>query len=129
MIGYTQSLVQSDKPVVLAGDFNVVPTDKDIYNAYWWRADAVMQKETRDAYQRLLAQGWTDSMRHLHPTERIYTFWVHREAYLRNRGFRMDFLLLNDALKPRLAETGVDAEFNAREKPSDHAPVWVALRN
>ena len=129
LIGYAQSLMTSTRPVVLAGDFNVVPTNKDIYNAYWWRADAVMQPETRDAYQRLLAQGWTDSMRHLYPTERIYTFWAHREAYLRNKGLRMDFLLLNDALKPRLKEAGVDAEFNAREKPSDHAPVWATLND
>src|SRR5213592_2702060 len=85
----------------LAGDFNVVPTNADIYNAWLWRFDAVLQPETRAAYQRLLAQGWVDATRRLHPTERIYTFWVNAEAFHRNAGFRMDFLLLDPALGQR----------------------------
>jgi exodeoxyribonuclease-3 len=124
---HAQSLLDSGVPTVLAGDFNVVPTDFDIYNAWLWREDAVMQPATRAAYERLLAQGWTDATRHLHPKERVYTFWVNANAFARNAGFRMDFLLLSPSLLPRLRSTGVDREHRGREKPSDHAPVWVAL--
>jgi exodeoxyribonuclease III len=127
LITYTSKLCASTRPVLLAGDFNVVPTNADIYNAWLWREDAVMQPESRDAYQRLLAQGWTDSTRYLHPEERIYTFWTNASAFARNAGFRMDFLLLNPQLKPRLVATKVDAEYRGRERPSDHAPVWVEL--
>lgn len=86
-----------------------------------------MQPETRAAYQRLLAQGWIDAARHLHPKEKIYTFWVNANAYRRNAGFRMDFLLLTPALASRLKVVGVDAEFRGREGASDHAPVWARL--
>jgi exodeoxyribonuclease III len=127
LIAHSQSWQASPRGVVLAGDLNVVPTDFDIYNAWAWRWDAVMQPETRDAYQRLLAQGWTDTARHLYPDKRIYTFWVNAEAFRRNAGFRMDFLLLNPALVPRLKAFGVDAEYRGREKPSDHAPTWIEL--
>jgi exodeoxyribonuclease III len=113
---------------VLAGDFNVVPTKADIYNAWLWRFDAVLQPESQDAYRRLLAQGWIDATRQLYPTERIYTFWVNANAFGRDAGFRMDFLLLSPALLPRLAATGVDREFRGRERASDHAPVWIELR-
>jgi exodeoxyribonuclease-3 len=128
LIDHAKVLHRSGKPVVLAGDFNVVPTDADIYNAHAWRWDAVMQPETRDAYARLLAQGWTDSTRHLHPNARIYTFWVNAQAHRRNAGFRMDFLLLSPDLTPRLKAAEVDAEYRGRDKPSDHAPTWITLR-
>ena len=127
LIEHAHALHDSGRPVVLAGDFNVVPTDFDIYNASIWRWDAVMQPETRNAYQRLLAQGWTDSTRHLHPDEVIYTFWVNADAFRRNAGFRMDFLLLSPALASRLKAAGVDTEFRGREGASDHAPTWVTL--
>jgi exodeoxyribonuclease III len=127
LIGHARTLIDSGQPVVLAGDFNVVPTSADIYNAWLWREDAVLQPQTRDAYQRLLAQGWIDATRHLHPTERIYTFWVNTPAFLRNAGFRMDFLLLSPQLAQRLVATDVDSEHRGREKPSDHAPVWIEL--
>ena len=127
LAAHAQALLATGAPTVLAGDFNVVPTDKDIYNAWLWRADAVMQPETREAWQRLLAQGWSDATRQLHPAERIYTFWVNASAFARNAGFRMDFLLLSPSLAPRLRATGVDAEHRGREKPSDHAPVWVEV--
>jgi exodeoxyribonuclease-3 len=117
-----------DKSTILAGDLNVVPTKADIYNEWLWREDAVVQPETRAAFQRLLDQGWIDATRHLHPEERIYTFWVNDAAFRRNAGFRMDFLLLSPGLAPRLAATGVDASYRGREKPSDHAPVWIELR-
>jgi exodeoxyribonuclease-3 len=125
---HAQALLASGEPAVLAGDFNVVPTDFDIYNAWAWRWDAVMQPQTRAAYEALLAQGWTDTTRHLHPKERIYTFWVNDAAFRRNAGFRMDFLLASPALRERLVATGVDAEQRGREKPSDHAPVWMQVQ-
>lgn len=129
LILHTKKLSSAPQPVVLGGDFNVVPTDIDIYNAWVWREDAVMQPESREAYGRLLAQGWTDSTRHLYPHEKIYTFWTNSSAFARNAGFRMDFLLLNSALLPRLVKTQVDAQHRGRERPSDHAPVWVELRD
>ena len=127
LIAHARTLHESGKPVVLAGDLNVVPTNADIYNPWAWRLDAVMQPESRDAFKRLLSQGWTDSTRHLHPKEKIYTFWVNANAFARNAGFRMDFLLLSAALTKRLKAAGVDAEYRGREKPSDHAPTWVTL--
>lgn len=127
LVAHAQGLVASGRPIILAGDFNVVPTNADIYNAGTWRFDAVLQPQTRALYARLLAQGWVDSMRALHPKERIYTFWVNEAAFHRNAGFRMDFLLLSPALAPRLREAQVDAEHRGREKPSDHAPVWIRL--
>jgi exodeoxyribonuclease-3 len=127
LIARADALQRSGRSVVLAGDFNVVPTDADIYNAWLWRWDAVMQPESRDAYRRLLAQGWTDATRHLHPDERIYTFWVNADAFRRNAGFRMDFLLLSPDLVPRLKAAEVDWEHRGREKPSDHAPTWIGV--
>jgi exodeoxyribonuclease-3 len=127
LIDHAKVLHRSGKPVVLAGDFNVVPTDADIYDARAWRWDAVMQPQTRDAYRRLLAQGWIDSTRHLHPDERLYTFWVNAQAHRRHAGFRMDFLLLSPDLKRSLKAAEVDAEYRGRDKPSDHAPTWITL--
>jgi exodeoxyribonuclease-3 len=86
-----------------------------------------MQPEAREAYQRLLAQGWIDSTRHLHPAERIYTFWVNAQAFDRNAGFRMDFLLISPDLEPGLEAAEVDSAYRGRDKPSDHAPTWIAL--
>lgn len=127
LIVHAQALLSSGRPVVLAGDFNVVPTNADIYNPWAWRFDAVMQPQVRAAYARLLAQGWVDATRHIHPGERIYTFWVNAAAFARNAGFRMDFLLVSAALAPALTAAGVDSTHRAREKPSDHAPVWITL--
>jgi exodeoxyribonuclease-3 len=125
---HAKALLHSGKPVVLAGDFNVVPTDADIYNAWAWREDAVMQPETREAYRALLAQGFVDAHRHLHPGARIYTYWVDTLAFRRKQGFRMDFLLLSPILVGRLVDAGVDTDYRGRERPSDHAPAWVVLR-
>jgi exodeoxyribonuclease-3 len=127
LAAHAQALVASNQPVVLAGDFNVVPTNADIYNAWAWQWDAVLQPETRAAWQRLLAQGWVDATRQLHPKERIYTFWVNAEAFRRNAGFRMDFLLLNPAAAAGLQAAEVDSSYRGRDKPSDHAPVWINL--
>ena len=127
LVAHAATLLADGKPTVLAGDFNVVPTNADIYNAWPWRFDAVLQPPTRERWQRLLAQGWVDATRQVYPRERIYTFWVNADAFRRNAGFRMDFLLLNPLLARRLAATGVDAEHRGRDKPSDHAPVWITL--
>ena len=127
LVTYAQQLLEDGRPTILAGDFNVVPTDADIYNRWLWRFDAVMQPQTRALWEQLLAQGWVDATRRLHPDERIYTFWVNADAFSRNAGFRMDFLLLDPELAKKLKATGVDAEHRGREKPSDHAPVWITL--
>jgi exodeoxyribonuclease III len=126
-IAYAETLIAAGRPTILAGDLNVVPTNADIYNAWAWQFDAVMQPQTRDAFQRLLSQGWVDATRRMHPTERIYTFWVNADAFSRNAGFRMDFLLLSPDLLDRLTAAEVDTEYRGREKPSDHTPVWVSL--
>ena len=127
LIAHSRTLVASSDPVVLAGDLNVVPTDFDIYNAWWWRLDAVMQPEARDAYARLVAQGWVDAVRRLHPGERMYSYWVNDNAFRQDKGFRLDFLLVNARCEERLREAGVDREYRSRDKPSDHTPVWIKL--
>ena len=128
-IRHAKSLHTLDMPVALAGDLNVVPTDFDIYNPGWWRLDAVMQPQPRDAYARLLSQGWMDSARVLHPTQRMYTYWVNERSFRQGKGMRLDFLLLNAYLRPLVKAAGVDADYRSREKPSDHAPAWVVLRD
>ena len=124
---HVRNRMDSGKPVVLAGDLNVVPTKIDIYNEWLWRFDAVLQPETRAAFRRLLEQGWTDAVRHLHPEERIYSFWVNHAAFQRDRGFRLDFLMLTPNLVSRLVASGVDREQRGKERASDHAPVWIEI--
>jgi exodeoxyribonuclease-3 len=128
LIEHAATLTAAGKPAILAGDFNVVPTDFDIYNAASWRNDALLQPATRDAYRRLLAQGWTDAVRARHPEESIYTFWDYfRNRFQRNSGLRIDHLLLSDELAPRLTDANVDRWVRAEQGPSDHAPTWVVL--
>ena len=124
---HARELMRSRRPVVLAGDFNVVPTNADIYNWWPWRFDAVLQPGTRAAWERLLAQGWIDAHRSLHPQKRIYTFWVNAGFFRRNAGFRMDFLLLSPGLAPKLRAAEVDIEYRGRDGASDHAPTWIEL--
>ena len=129
LIAHAKSLYASGHPVALVGDFNVVPTDFDIYNPRSWLKDALLQPESRECFKRLLAQGWTDAMRTLHPDERIYTFWDYfRTHWERNAGLRIDHLLLNAELRPRLAAAGVDVWVRGMPHASDHAPAWVELR-
>jgi len=129
LIEHAAQLHALGAPVVLAGDYNVVPTDADIYSPKSWQNDALLQPESRDAYQRLLAQGWTDAIRARHPTEAIYTFWDYmRNRWPRNAGLRIDHLLLSPAVADRLVEANVDAYVRGKEKASDHAPAWVELR-
>lgn len=129
LIEHAASLHGTGHPVVLAGDYNVVPTDElDIYNPRSWKKDALLQPESRDAYARLLAQGWTDAVRALHPEEKIFTFWDYfRKHWERDAGLRIDHLLLSPGLVPRLREAGVDRWVRGRPKPSDHAPTWIVL--
>jgi exodeoxyribonuclease-3 len=127
-IEHAAGLYDSGQPVVMAGDYNVVPTDFDIYNPRSWLKDALLQPESRECYQRLLKQGWVDSIRHLHPDEAIFTFWDYfRKHWDRNAGLRIDHLLLNAALAPCLLEAGVDRWVRGQEHASDHAPAWVKL--
>jgi len=115
-------------PVVLAGDYNVVPTDADIYNPASWRDDALLQPASREAFAALLAQGWTDSLRACHPARVPFTFWTYwRNRYGRDAGLRIDHLLLNAALAPMLRGAGVDRDVRGRPGASDHAPTWIEL--
>jgi len=125
---HAAKLFKSGLPVVLCGDYNVVPTDADIYNPASWRDDALLQPESRAAFARLLAQGWTDAVRARHPDEAIYTYWDYwRNRFPRNAGLRIDHLLLSADLAPRLLDAGVDREVRARPGASDHAPTWITL--
>jgi exodeoxyribonuclease-3 len=128
LIKHAAGLLNEGKPVVLAGDYNVVPTDDDIYSTKSWLDDALLQPESRAAWFELVAQGWTDAIRKRHPDERIYTFWDYmRNRWARNAGLRIDHLLLSPALVPRLADANVDRDERGKEKASDHAPTWVVL--
>jgi exodeoxyribonuclease-3 len=125
---HAASLYRSGHPVLLAGDFNVVPTDADIYNTRSWLKDALLQPESRACYRQLLAQGWTDCLRALHPDERIYTFWDYfRQHWQSNSGLRIDHLLVNAELTPRLKAAGVDTWVRGQPGASDHAPTWIEL--
>ncbi len=127
---HAATLYADPRPVLLIGDYNVVATDgvTDIYSAASWKKDALLQPATREAWRRLLDQGWVDAIHALHPEARMYTFWDYfRDRYARDAGLRIDHLLLNAAARARLREAGVDRAVRGREKPSDHAPAWVVL--
>lgn len=128
LLDHAKDLLGSGLPVILAGDFNVMPTDLDVYKPERWRDDALFAPEVRAAYLRLLDQGWTDALRTLHPGETIYTFWDYfRDAFARDAGLRIDHLLLSPALAGRLIDAEVDSHVRGWEKTSDHAPVWIEL--
>lgn len=128
LIEHAAGLIASDLPVILAGDFNVMPTERDVYKPERWLDDALFAPEVRAAYFRLLDQGWTDALRTLHPDETIYTFWDYfRNAFTRDAGLRIDHLLLSPALAKRLKRAEVDSFVRGWEKTSDHAPVWIEL--
>ncbi|MGZ5199156.1 MAG: exodeoxyribonuclease III [Telluria sp.] len=127
-IARAADLIESDKKVILAGDFNVMPTELDVYKPERWVNDALFRPETRAAFHRLIEQGWTDALRAMHPGEKIYTFWDYfRNAFGRDAGLRIDHLLLSPALAGALRAADVDRFVRGREKPSDHAPTWVEL--
>jgi exodeoxyribonuclease-3 len=125
---HAQALIDAGVPAVLAGDFNVVPTDGDIYSPKSWRKDALLQPETRAAWRRLLDQGWTDSLRKFHPDDPVWTFWDYfRDHWQRDAGLRIDHLVVSPALAPRLISAGVDRWVRGEEGASDHAPTWIEL--
>jgi exodeoxyribonuclease III len=129
LTAHAAELVASSSPVVLAGDYNVIPTERDVYKPERWVDDALFRVEVREAFAQLLRQGWTDAIRTLHPDAQIYTFWDYfRNAYQRDAGLRIDHLLLNPALARRLHQAGVDRKVRGWEKASDHAPTWVELK-
>jgi len=128
LIAHAGALLALDAPVALVGDYNVMPTDLDVYKPERWVDDALFRPEVRCAFHRLIEQGWTDALRKLHPTERIYTFWDYfRNAWARDAGLRIDHLLLNPVLSKRLLAAGVDREVRGWDKASDHAPVWIEV--
>lgn len=117
-------------PAVLAGDYNVIPFDRDVWKPAAMADDALMQPESRAAYKALLADGWTDSLATMNPEGKVWTYWDYQMgAWQRDAGFRIDHLLLSPAAADRLADARVDKEHRGREKASDHAPVWVRLRD
>jgi exodeoxyribonuclease-3 len=123
-----RELLALEKPVVVVGDFNVIPEDKDVFSVRAMANDALMQPESRDAYARILADGWTDAIDTLNPAGGVWTFWDFQAgAWQRDHGFRIDHLLLSPEAADRLVSAGVDKEHRGRDKPSDHAPVWVEL--
>lgn len=125
---YAQALLSTGHPVALVGDYNVVPTDFDIYNTRSWLKNALLQPQSRAMFSQLLSQGWCDAVRACYPDQRVYTFWDYlRHAWDRNAGLRIDHLLLSPALVPRLADAGVDTWVRGKEGASDHAPVWITL--
>lgn len=128
LIAHAAELLATGAPVILAGDYNVMPTDLDMYKPERWLDDALFRPEVREAFRRLIAQGWTDALRALYPDERIYTFWDYfRNAYNRDAGLRIDHLLLSPSIASRLVAAGVDREVRGWEKTSDHAPTWIEL--
>ena len=122
------SLLAAEKPVVLAGDYNVIPTDADVWRPAAMAADALMQPEPRAAFRRLGAQGWTDALKARHPTAPMWTFWDYQmNAWARDAGFRIDHLMLSPEAADRLTDAGVDRDHRGLEKASDHAPTWITL--
>jgi exodeoxyribonuclease-3 len=129
-IDHAATLVARDEPVILAGDYNVIPTERDVYKPERWVDDALFRIEVREEFARLMGQGWTDAIRARYPNETIYTFWdFFRNAYERNAGLRIDHLLLNQNVRDRLTDAGVDRDVRGWERPSDHAPTWVDIRD
>ena len=130
LIRHAHDMRPSGVPVVLAGDFNVVPTPADIYPTTSYDKDALVQPQSRAAFRKLLDQGWTDAIRARHPSETIYTYWDYmRKRWERNAGLRIDHLLLNDELAARLVDADVDRSVRGREGASDHAPTWIEVRD
>ena len=127
---HAAELLAHEVPVVLAGDYNVMPTELDVYRPERWVDDALFRPEVRGAFHRLVDQGWTDAVRQLHPGERIYTFWDYlRNAWGRDAGLRLDHLLLSPMVAGRLTAAGVDRHVRGWDKASDHAPTWVELKD
>ena len=129
-INHAKQHLKSGRRVILAGDFNVMPTELDVYKPERWIDDALFRIEVRDAYAKLIRQGWTDAVRQANPGQRVYTFWDYfRSAYARNAGLRIDHILLSPSIADRLVAAGVDRQARGWEKASDHAPTWIILED
>jgi exodeoxyribonuclease-3 len=131
LLAHARTLFETEQPVVLAGDWNVIPTEStdDVFSAKRMAADALMQPESRACFARLNHAGWTDAVRAIHPKGSIYTFWDYTmNAWARDAGFRIDHLMLSPPLADRLVDAGVDKDYRGREKASDHAPTWIKVR-
>ena len=127
---HANALIKSGRPTILTGDYNVMPTEQDVYKPERWVNDALFRPETRAAFQKLMAQGWTDAIRKLYPDKTIYTFWDYfRNAYERDAGLRIDHFLLSPSIEKRLKAAGVDRHVRGWEKSSDHGPVWIELED
>ena len=125
---YAQELIDNDVPAILIGDYNVIPTGMDVYKPERWAKDALFSPQAREKYRELVAQGWTDAIRELHPNERIYTFWHYwRNSFQRDAGIRIDHALVSHALAPKLKAAGVDRSPRGWVKTSDHAPMWIDI--
>lgn len=125
---HASKLLEYNLPVVLAGDYNVMPTEKDVYKPERWINDALFKPEVRQAFKKLVDQGWTDAIRKLYPTETVYTFYDYfRNAYGRDAGLRIDHFLLSPQLDGRLVKGGVDKHVRGWERTSDHCPVWIEI--
>ena len=130
LIAHAAELAATGLPAILAGDYNVVPTDADIYPTRSWAKDALLQPAARAAFQRLLDQGWMDAVRARHPAQKIYTFWDYkRDRWARDAGLRIDHILLSPTLADGLVDAGVDREVRGQQGASDHAPAWVVLKS
>ncbi|MEO7308842.1 MAG: exodeoxyribonuclease III [Chitinophagaceae bacterium] len=130
LTAHAAELLKEDIPVVLTGDYNVMPTELDVYKPERWVDDALFRPEVRAAFKNLVDQGWTDALRKLYPKEVIYTFWDYfRDAYGRNAGLRIDHFLLSPHLAKRLQSAGVNRNVRGWEKSSDHGPVWITLED
>ena len=125
---HAQNLLESGAPALLIGDYNVIPTDADVYKPERWAKDALASPEAKAKFAALVGQGWTDAIRHLHPDARIYSFWHYwRSSFERDAGIRIDHALLSPNLAKSLKAAGVDRTPRSWEKTSDHAPAWVEL--
>ena len=128
LASHSESLIENRIPAVLIGDFNIIPTDQDVYKPERWLADALFAPEAREKYRALIDQGWMDAIRTLHPEERMFTFWHYwRNSFERDAGIRIDHALVSPALAPRLKGAGVDRNPRSWEKTSDHAPIWIEI--
>jgi len=128
LTAHAKKLLAHKVPVLLVGDYNVMPTELDVYKPERWVDDALFRPEVRAAFKKLSSQGWTDAVRKLHPGEKIYTFWDYfRKAFERDAGLRLDHFLLSPDLAKKLQEAGVDRHVRGWTKSSDHAPVWITM--
>lgn len=127
---HAKQLLDSKEPVIMTGDYNVMPTELDVYKPERWVEDALFRPEVRKHFKELVAQGWTDALRKLYPDEKIYTFWDYfRNAYGRDAGLRIDHFLLSRHFDDLLLGAGVDRNVRGWEKTSDHAPVWIEIKD